>query len=80
VLLFRWWGNLRCEFKFVSLAANPLGLRGTGRKKGKGLEPFFTSLEELILFLKSFGARRNANEFLTVDKRVALIAGERAER
>ena len=32
------------------------------------------------MFLTRFGTRRDANEFLAVDKGVALIAGERAER
>jgi len=80
MFFFRWRSNLRCEFKLVGLAANPLGLRGAWRKKREGFEPLFASLKKLVLFLKSFGSRGDANEFLAVDKGVAWITGERAER
>jgi hypothetical protein len=80
VFFFRRWSGLRGEFEFVGLAANPLGLRGAWRKKREGFEPLFASLKKLVLFLKSFGSRRDANEFLAVDKGVAWITGKRPER
>src|SRR6267143_2913421 len=80
MFFFRRRSNLRCEFKLVGLAANPLGLRRAWRKKREGFEPLFASLKKLVLFLKSFGSRGDANEFLAVDKGVAWITGERAER
>src|SRR2546429_8592806 len=72
--------NLVGEFQLINLATNPFGLRGVCREKRKGLEPFFARGEKLVLRLKRFRACRDAHQFLAVDKRVTLIAGQRPER